>query len=98
MRHILNTLIIWAFQLATWVLQGASWLTGMLGFLFQVIDGRHPINNIRFDFAKTPKSKTPETPKEPDIQSIDLNDPEQVAKFMQDNKDKVRVVNNATGG
>lgn len=100
-RHIINTLIIWALQIVTWVFQGAGWITGVLLFVFQTIDGRHPINNIRFGSIKeketTETPETPVTPKPADMEKIDFDDPEQVAKFMRENKEKVKVVNNATG-
>ena len=100
-RHIVNFIIIWTLQITMWVLQGVGWLIGALSFLFQVIDGRNSINNIRFGSAKETKTEPAETPttsKPEDISNIDFDDPEQVAKFMQENKEKVKVVNSATGG
>lgn len=97
-RRVVNNILIWVFQLSTWVLQGAGWLTGILAELFRVIDGQQPIGNIKFGGAKTPKSQISTTPKTPDVEDIDFNDPEQASKYVRENPDKIKVVSNAVGG
>jgi hypothetical protein len=78
-RHIINTIIIWVLQIITWCLQGAGWFTGVLVWLFQMIDGRNRVDKIGGNINQNPQKTLVDA-------GVDLNSKEGLTEFLKNSK------------